>query len=202
MQLQLSEMIYHWVKTQDWESGVKIYQEHGTNTALKTLFKCPKNSFSQKKLKEELLKIAEVSKEKVAQTPQHQERKVPLEISELEVRRKLIYKKMADDRARLTVAMPDVERKKIAFSVLEAQKQVKDLWYQLDFYQKHGSLPGRAAADEIQKKPTEWLIKRVLTLRTYLAPGRYKDPEKESTKEKIERYREELLSIENELKNR
>jgi hypothetical protein len=202
MKMPLADMVAQWERNCDWETGRKIYLEHGSNSGLKTLFQSTKTGFAVRKLKEALRKLAEDQKETVAETPKLKEVVKPDFILELEKERKLIYKITADNRARLSVEMPKEQRKELAFAILSDLKKIQAIWYKLDYFEKHQTLPEIVEAEEIQRQPIEWLLKRKTTLRTYLTPGRYKDPEKESNRIRIEEYRSELEKIETELKAR
>lgn len=95
-------------------------------------------------------------------------------IAKIEERWRENYKVSSRLNMLLDTIGTDEERGKIAFEILERMDLVYDDWEGLDHYQEHHAfLPSRIAVDLSAYCESD-LYRRLLTLRTYLAPSKSK----------------------------
>lgn len=130
--------VKEWLKSeQDYFKGVDLYEQHGDNSTLKTLFRIRKTSFSEKKLLESLQAIAGKEEPK----PEEKE-KFPPKVLELIRKRSVLHNNLVH-----TNPTAVSNRYEIAKSIIAITKKL-DRWYQ------NGELPEEDQPDPVQQLPT------------------------------------------------
>jgi hypothetical protein len=116
--------IQEWINgKQDYETGVQLYEEHGSNKTYKSLFQLGKNSFNEKKLLECLQAITEEQ----PPAPQEEKPQTPPEVLGLIRLRSVLHQQLSHLTARS-------DRHKIALRILAMGDK-------LDRFYHHGELP-------------------------------------------------------------
>ena len=197
-----------WVNSdQDYFSGVQIYDRYGRNPNLARLLRrggaTMKNRLT---LSYELGKIAKqiavsenipaLKKPPVKQEIQKTVSPVPPEvisIDKLRSEQKMCYK-MLDNLHAILPYKEKTERMNIAFQILELDDRLKEITIRIEHFDKHGVIPAQPVKDEpktLSDLNTAELIKRQMTVRTYIT--RYKIKlEKSKSLKKRTRYQELL----------
>ena len=197
-----------WVNSdQDYFSGVQIYDRYGRNPNLARLLRrggaTVKNRLT---LSYELGKIAKqiavsenipaLKKPPVKQEIQKTVSPVPPEvisIDKLRSEQKMCYK-MLDNLHAILPYKEKTERMNIAFQILELDDRLKEITIRIEHFDKHGVIPAQPVKDEpktLSDLNTAELIKRQMTVRTYIT--RYKIKlEKSKSLKKRTRYQELL----------
>ena len=200
--------IHKWVNSdQDYFSGVLIYDRYGRNPNLARILRrggaTVKNRLT---LSYELGKIAKqiavsdstpaLVKPQVKQEIQKAELPVPSEvitIDKLRSEQKMCYK-MLDNLHAILPYKEKPERMNIAFQILELDDRLKEITIRIEHFDKHGVIPAQPVKDEpksLSDLNTAELIKRQMTVRTYIT--RYKIKlEKSKSLKKRTRYQELL----------
>jgi len=200
--------LHMWVNSdQDYFSGVQIYERYGRNPNLARLLRrggaTVKNRLT---LSYELGKIAKqiavsdntpaLVKPPVKQEIQKAELPVPSEvitIDKLRSEQKMCYK-MLDNLHAILPYKEKPERMNIAFQILELDDRLKEITIRIEHFDKHGVIPAQPVKDEpktLSDLNTAELIKRQMTVRTYIT--RYKIKlEKSKSLKKRTRYQELL----------
>ena len=200
--------LHMWVNSdQDYFSGVQIYERYGRNPNLARILRrggaTVKNRLT---LSYELGKIAKqiavsdntpaLVKPQVKQEIQKAELPVPSEvitIDKLRSEQKMCYK-MLDNLHAILPIKEKPERMNIAFQILELDDRLKEITIRIDHFDKHGVIPAQPVKDEpknLSDLNTAELIKRQMTVRTYIT--RYKIKlEKSKSLKKRTRYQELL----------
>ena len=197
-----------WVNSdQDYFSGVLIYDRYGRNPNLARLLRrggaTVKNRLT---LSYELGKIAKqiavsenipaLKKPPVKQEIQKTVSPVSPEIitiDKLRSEQKMCYK-MLDNLHAILPYKEKTERMNIAFQILELDDRLKEITIRIEHFDKHGVIPAQPVKDEpktLSDLNTAELIKRQMTVRTYIT--RYKIKlEKSKSLKKRTRYQELL----------
>lgn len=197
-----------WVNSdQDYFTGVQIYDRYGRNPNLARILRrggaTVKNRLT---LSYELGKIAKqiavsdntpaLVKPQVKQEIQKSEQSSPIEVSTIEKLRseqKMCYK-MLDNLHAILPYKEKPERMNIAFQILELDDRLKEITIRIEHFDKHGVIPVQPVKDEpktLSDLNTAELIKRQMTVRTYIT--RYKIKlEKSKSLKKRTRYQELL----------
>ena len=200
--------IHKWVNSdQDYFTGVQIYDRYGRNPNLARILRrggaTVKNRLT---LSYELGKIAKqiavsdntpaLVKPQVKQEIQKAELPVPSEfitIDKLRSEQKMCYK-MLDNLHAILPYKEKPERMNIAFQILELDDRLKEITIRIEHFDKHGMIPAQLVKDEpktLSDLNTAELIKRQMTVRTYIT--RYKIKlEKSKSLKKRTRYQELL----------
>ena len=200
--------IHKWVNSdQDYFSGVLIYDRYGRNPNLVRILRrggaTVKNRLT---LSYELGKIAKqiavsdstpaLVKPQVKQEIQKAELPVPSEvitIDKLRSEQKMCYK-MLDNLHAILPYKEKPERMNIAFQILELDDRLKEITIRIEHFDKHGVIPAQPVKDEpktLSDLNTAELIKRQMTVRTYIT--RYKIKlEKSKSLKKRTRYQQLL----------
>ncbi len=200
--------IHKWVNSdQDYFSGVLIYDRYGRNPNLARILRrggaTVKNRLT---LSYELGKIAKqiavsdstpaLVKPQVKQEIQKAELPVPSEvitIDKLRSEQKMCYK-MLDNLHAILPYKEKPERMNIAFQILELDDRLKEITIRIEHFDKHGVIPAQPVKDEpktLSDLNTAELIKRQMTVRTYIT--RYKIKlEKSKSLKKRTRYQQLL----------
>jgi tRNA nucleotidyltransferase/poly(A) polymerase len=112
--------IQQWLKSeQDYETGVQLYEEHGTKETYKQLFRLRKSSFSEKKL---LDLLQEIAREQAPAEPEPEKEKHPPKVLELIRLRSVLHQQLFHLTAKS-------DRHKIAKQILAIGDKL-DRWYQ------------------------------------------------------------------------
>jgi len=197
-----------WVNSdQDYFTGVLIYDRYGRNPNLARLLRrggaTVKNRLT---LSYELGKIAKhiavsenipaLKKPPVKQEIQKTVSPVPPEIitiDKLRSEQKMCYK-MLDNLHAILPYKEKPERMNIAFQILELDDRLKEITIRIEHFDKHGVIPAQPVKEEhksLSDLDTARLIKRQMTVRTYIT--RYKTKlEKSKSLKKRSRYQELL----------
>ena len=200
--------IHKWVNSdQDYFTGVQIYDRYGRNPNLARILRrggaTVKNRLT---LSYELGKIAKqiavsdstpaLVKPQVKQEIQKAELPVPSEvitIDKLRSEQKMCYK-MLDNLHAILPYKEKPERMNIAFQILELDDRLKEITIRIEHFDKHGVIPAQPVKDEpktLSDLNTAELIKRQMTVRTYIT--RYKIKlEKSKSLKKRTRYQQLL----------
>ena len=200
--------IHKWVNSdQDYFSGVLIYDRYGRNPNLARLLRrggaTVKNRLT---LSYELGKIAKqiavsenipaLKKPPVKQEIQKTVSPVPPEvisIDKLRSEQKMCYK-MLDNLHAILPYKEKTERMNIAFQILELDDRLKEITIRIEHFDKHGVIPAQPDKDahkSLSELDTASLIKRQMSVRTYIT--RYKTKlEKSKSLKKRSRYQELL----------
>ena len=200
--------IHNWVNSdQDYFSGVLIYDRYGRNPNLARILRrggaTVKNRLT---LSYELGKIAKqiaVSENTPALVKPQVKQEIPkaelpeptevVTIDKLRSEQKMCYK-MLDNLHAILPYKEKPERMNIAFQILELDDRLKEITIRIDHFDKHGVIPAQPVKDEpktLSDLNTAELIKRQMTVRTYIT--RYKIKlEKSKSLKKRTRYQELL----------
>jgi len=200
--------IHKWVNSdQDYFSGVQIYDRYGRNPNLARILRrggaTVKNRLT---LSYELGKIAKQiavsenvpamkkppEKQEIKKAEQSETSEVPT-IEILRSEQKMCYK-MLDNLHAILPYKEKTERMNIAFQILELDDRLKEITIRIEHFDKHGVIPVQPVKDEpktLSDLNTAELIKRQMTVRTYIT--RYKTKlEKSKSLKKRSRYQELL----------
>lgn len=191
--------ILEWLKNPEYSSGVKLYQEFGKNQFLKDAFS------SNKLLLQQLIKclneinsntpsytapVITVQKEKPAPVPNKEKKSIlidkksaPKEVLELEVKWKDHYSRADVLHRDMPHIVNKETRRLMAIEILQYMKLVRNIWFQLQYYNEHGSLPATPSQHDLGKDDLIDLINKIKNLPTYITKAQkriseIKDPEK------------------------
>ena len=200
--------IHKWVNSdQDYFSGVLIYDRYGRNPNLARILRrggaTVKNRSTLLYELGKIVKHLEVSdktpalvKPQIKQEIPKEENPEPIEVISIETLRseqKMIYK-MLDNLHAILPYKEKPERMNIAFQILELDDRLKEITIRIEHFDKHGVIPAQPVKDEpknLSDLNTAELIKRQMTVRTYIT--RYKIKlEKSKSLKKRSRYQELL----------
>jgi len=183
-----------------WDSlkASELYQEIGQNSTVKKLvLSSPHSPYAGQKMRQEFQALLEKWDENeeaisnlISNPPSVPERKLESwrrfsniqpactedakKLAKIEERWRENYKVSSRLNMLLDVTGTEQERGKIAFEILERMDLVYDDWEELDHYKEHQAfLPSRIEVDLSVYSETD-LHRRLLTLRTYLAPSKSK----------------------------
>jgi hypothetical protein len=141
--------IADWLKTGTYEQGVQLYEQHGSNSFLKTKFKAGANDYNVAKLREELGKMAESCElkvegngpapvEPIAEPPNADSAKKYLQLCKKRDRLYLELNVLMEQKHHL----PDGdELKQCAFAILTWYQKIRETWVAIDYYNAHGTFP-------------------------------------------------------------
>src|SRR5690606_9534500 len=148
------ESVKKWLVKRDYDEGVALYLKHGASDFLKKLFQSQRNDFTEKKLCEELRKLAPVSNPKRSESdiepavttvkPAPEEpnpKQNQFVITKLQHELKQIYRSIDNNRYQLLRATSNRTRKEYAFQILFLHRKKMAIYEQLDYYHENGVLP-------------------------------------------------------------
>jgi hypothetical protein len=179
------EIIHDWLGSPLYWRGVEIYNLYGESPFLKKLFSSTEDDYNREKLATALQEIADREVE--------QEEEVVTRMPEI-LRLKLDEgKTLMDERAALKERLrvyyhdnkPEALCKDVAFSILNINDKLNEIFDEERFYKSTGFLPERAVyeGDTIAE-----LYKRRNNLRTYISRSK--------NERKLESFKKELFAIE------
>lgn len=177
--------VAQWLKHGTYDEGVKLYEEYGSNTFLKTKFKAGESPYNAAKLRELLSELVGCESQEPGaknqevgavnkpadepKTPSADEAKKYLQLCKQRDRYYLELNALMANRH----ALPDGEDlKQCAFAILSTHQKVQECWAQIDYYQQHGHFPvpdappERAAIDP--KKEMQLLRQTISKAKTRL----------------------------------
>ena len=192
----------------DYEKALAWYKKHVQGKFfLKELFAKSEDAYNVQKLKSELNDILHTLSPEPAELKELAKADIPdakpaLQLVEkaaatpeefhLDKEWKPIFKEANYRFQQITEDMTDVERKELAFAVLNQMDEVEVFWKQKAFLQKFGVSPDFEFQGLESLSPTQ-MQRRVLTLRTYITKAKKgkgkleKIPEWEAEIEELER---------------
>ena len=153
-----------------YKTAAAFYEQHGCSSFLKDLFAKGQSSYTEKKLREEIEKLANETVETTAEKNTNSSTEL-----QLEKEWKPHYKKANYYHTQLHHCNTDQERKTLAFNILNTMDQVKSIWRKRDYYQKHHRLPPNKEEFNIENLDVFDLHKKLKTLNTYLSRYRNKN---------------------------
>ena len=192
---------------QDYIAGLALFERYTHNTKIGRMLRIGGATVKNRlTLSYELGKIAKqiavsdstpaLVKPQVKQEIQKAELPVPSEvitIDKLRSEQKMCYK-MLDNLHAILQYKEKPERMNIAFQILELDDRLKEITIRIEHFDKHGMIPAQPVKDEVKNLSdlnTAELIKRQMTVRTYIT--RYKIKlEKSKSLKKRSRYQELL----------
>ncbi|GAB3177603.1 hypothetical protein [Telluribacter humicola] len=189
MQKTLLTELTAWLEKPQYWPGVQLYETYGSSAFLKKLFRSSEDDYNRKKLTEELTKLLDqyqVQEQAVLDS-------MPTELTnKLEVARRLMDERSAlKERLRVYDGQkaPAEQMKAAAFEILAINDQLDEIYAEERFFRQVGHLPEKT---DFAQDSVEWLMKRRLTLRTYVS--RYR-----SRPDKLQEYQNELFQVEQKL---
>ena len=180
-----------------YEQAVEIYNDYGSNSALKTLFSLGEDSYSRKKLKEELKQIlsSRTVQKQEFETYSKPKQKGSINVDLLPPYLKEEYYKLAPIIREIAATNPtlvylktDKDRQVSAARIIELVDKRRAIFTRLDYYQEHGvdhpfyaePVAAEKPKEEISFFEAQYKLKLARSHRTKLAknPKRIKDWEK------------------------
>lgn len=157
----MNEYIRQWIAQGcDYAAGVAIYEQFGTNDAVKNILKCGDTQFFKKKLHDAMMQLLSENESEVntrvenklldQPVPQKIEYKrygvkdtegLPHSVAELIKIKGQTYKDAALLHATLLVDKDIEKRKHAAFEILRLMKINQSCWDKLKYYDRNGALP-------------------------------------------------------------
>jgi len=209
--------IFTWLNSdQDYPSGLSLYDRHCRNSNLGRILRIGgatgKNrltlAYELGKMINHLVSLPNLTLGTFSDNPGTEEENTPVQIPAIAIEdirkeQKMIYKML--DALHASLPFRDkTERCRIAFEILDLDDRLKEIYDQIDHYEKTGVLlrkPEITVNNNISGKDTGELIKRQYSVRTYLT--RYKKllEESESLKDrdryqkKLDEYQQEMEEI-------
>ncbi len=173
--------------TWDQAQAFALYEAHAPDGFTKDFLRGNNSSFAKEKL-EKALRAFLADPTSGADTPPSAlhtphsapaDKPVPLAIAKFDTTWKPLYKQLAANRLMLRHCKTNDERYKMAVSMLHGWDQVYQIWRDMDYYERHGTLPPPKPEPEA---PIELdydtidraaLAKRRTNLRSYKAKHRH-----------------------------
>lgn len=198
------QSIAAWLQNGTYEEGVRLYEQHGSNSFLKQKFKAGPNDYNTPKLREELAKLAplvpvagaESESSKITSHPApHTDTSVPkpnpdhaykyLQLTKRKQRLYIELNMLMEQKHHL----PEGEELRLCcVSILRLHQQITEAWALIDHYQEHQSFP----EDEKKEKPQLDPKKEMQLLRQTISKAK-KRLESASCRDKVQT--ETLLAI-------
>lgn len=173
--------ILTWLSSdRDYAAGVLLFEKHGNNSVLLKMMKARESIYTSEKLLEELLKISKEKPPVRLDYKSHPQKKVverppaiavlPEALQKKVKIKNMLYAEVNNLRPKLLLVSNKATRYKIARQILDAQQRIKDIWYEIDYYNEHGveMMTNQPEGDNFAK-----MAKRLALLPGYIR--RYKD---------------------------
>lgn len=164
--------IKEWFNHKDYQSGVELYVQYGTNSAIKTLLKMGPSSYNIKKLESELkalcdadaiqFKSIEISKSTPDNDP----------LLNIKNSRKEKYARVNYLHAQLTL-VDEKKRKEYAFEILDIWDEIDTGWKIEDEFNATGKVPNEKPIINVPNTPIE-LMKRLNNCKTNISKSKAK----------------------------
>lgn len=203
----MKEITQWFNSAKDFKTGVALYMKHGTSESYKRILA---NSTPTQTLIDDLAyELGQIAGQNAIQAPVKKKKKkkkqqisapvkpvnpvsginvqqeitLPDEVQQLIDSKNRMYKEACTIHAALT-GMPEDEREKAAFQLLDLWDMIQQAWAKIDYWREHKHLPGPPKTDETKKSDMNILdlITREKTLQTYIS--KYKKKVKISFTEK------------------
>lgn len=142
----------YWFEHQDYETGIMLYEKLAPGTPLLSLFRVGCNSFTEKKLYEELKKLLPGP----TQDPASDEAKEPGDLPTWTEEQKRMFRERATAHAQMKSATNVTDRRALAFRVLAITDRIEKI------------LKGPVAAAGLPEDPLE-LVKLRNNNRSYIS---------------------------------
>ena len=176
----------------DWNAGVALYRNHGTDAALKVLFGLGDKPFSRQKLVAALEALAagharrEKSRDFVTEAPdglklEGPEPETPPALGPVLARRRVAHNERRELFAQLRLMAldhpekyTDAERYAVQVKMDPLNLEIDELWEAERYFKAHGKLPEVAAAPApvpVAPPTADGLRKKLMNVRTYLTPS-------------------------------
>lgn len=164
--------IKEWFNHKDYQSGVELYVQYGTNSAIKTLLKIGPSSYNIKKLESELKALLEADDLQfiVSEAPPSSPSNDPL--FNIKKTRKENYARVNYLHAQLTL-VDEEKRKEYAFEILDLWDEIDTGWKMEDEYNSTGKAPNEKPIINIPNTPIE-LMKRLNNCKTNISKSKAK----------------------------
>lgn len=175
--------IQNWLEgDRDYYTGVKLFETHGGSSFLLTAFNVGSNSFTSKKLLEELIKINATTEIEIRPAAAAKVNTLPQDIATLEKEARahfkdgsFLFQHLLDDK----VATDEITRGNMAFKILQEEKLWKEKFKRVDYFRENGE---RMMVNEIPAVPSVILSdmdkaklkQRQFTVRSYITKLRQK----------------------------
>ncbi|MFD2741959.1 MULTISPECIES: hypothetical protein [Sphingobacterium] len=141
-----------WLKNPDYESGVRLYSQFGTNEFLKNIFQQGESDYTRSKLVEELSGIIGNSgisgNSDPISKPELPHRDNSFLLKKLRHERQQIYRQIDANMFALTKARSESVLKETAFQILRLQSRKQETLDKIDHLELHGTLPEKAEKPE------------------------------------------------------
>jgi hypothetical protein len=137
--------IISWLNSdQKYETGLKLYIQHGTNSFLKKVLATGPNPFNTEKLEDELQLIHDSQNTTARSSGVYRGRDyegLDDAIKEMIATVKSLYKMNGAKLAQLKYQKTDQKRAIMAHQILDNDQQARELLHQIDYFEEHGTIP-------------------------------------------------------------
>ena len=146
------ESVRIWLKNPDYDSGVRLYSQVGTNEFLKNIFQQGESDYTRTKLFEELSGI--VGNTGISDNSDLVPKpEIPIQdnsflLKKLRHERQQIYRQIDANMFALSKARSEVARKETAFQILRLQRRKQETLDKIDHLELHGTLPEKPEKPE------------------------------------------------------
>ncbi len=134
--------ILQWLNSdKDYKSGVALYDKHGTSQVVKDMLKKHENDFTREKLFSALTAIqgAEKPLKRIKTAPVDPRTRPDILIVKEKLKGEL-YAQLNHYRSKAFEAKTVRTRYRYVKKVKELERQIQELWEELDYYDQHGQL--------------------------------------------------------------